>query len=56
MILYRDAGCELPNCFAGDERDLEDDEVVGIFQAEKRRRVQEAPARQLVDDLEEVVR
>src|SRR6266850_4565966 len=41
---------------AGDERELEHDEVVGILEAEKRWRVQEALARQLVDDLEEVVR
>src|SRR5207247_5448611 len=41
---------------AGDERDFKHDEVVGVFHSEKRRRVQEAVARKLMDDLEEVVR
>src|SRR6266404_3609963 len=38
------------------EREFQHDEVVGVFHPDKRRRVQEAVARKLVDDLEEIVR
>src|SRR6267143_3706864 len=41
---------------AGDEREFKHNEVVGVFHPEKRRRVQEAVARKLMDDLEEVIR
>ena len=41
---------------AGDERELEQDEIVGVFPPEKRWRVQEAFTRKLMDDPEEVIR
>jgi len=40
---------------AEDERDFKQDEVVRILHSDKRRRVQEAAAGKLMDDLEEVV-
>src|SRR5262249_7393709 len=41
---------------AGDESDLQDNQVIRVFEAQERRRVQELASRQDVDDLEEVVR
>jgi neutral trehalase len=41
---------------AGDESDLQDNQVIRIFEAQERRRVQELASRQDVNDLEEVVR
>jgi hypothetical protein len=41
---------------AGNEGDLEEDQVIRVVESEKRRRMQESAARQNVDDLEEVFR
>src|SRR5882762_1943524 len=41
---------------ARDERELKQDEVVGVVHAHERERVKVAVARKLMDDLEEVIR